>query len=340
MVSPCTASPSCKDRVRASFVDSRGRACSLDDVRGRPVIIALDPAEFTPKDMLEHAAELRPELRGLGSALIVLGRRKHWLIEPDDAPEPLTARDPAGLDALCLRLGGRDHLSLFVFDAGRITWSFRDSTGTLRLLDALGRAATHRARSSTLHISRRQLLVASLAGALTMALFERQSLARSAPPRQTTVAPAQVSLEVNGTAHTLDIEPRVTLLDALRENLKLTGTKKGCDHGQCGACTVLVDGRRINACLTLAIMHEGAKVTTIEGLGTPDKLHPMQEAFLRHDAFQCGYCTPGQIVSAVALVSEGRARNAEQIREQMSGNICRCGAYPNIVAAISEQQKV
>lgn len=341
MVSPCiAASPkstsTSKERFQAAFVDGRGRVCSLEQVRGRPVIVALDPAEFDSA----HAAELRPELRGLGSALIVMGRSQLWLVEPDDAPELLTARDPAALDTLRIRLGGRERLSMFVFDGGRISWSFRDETGALRLLDALGRAATHRAHSSTLHISRRELLVASLSAALTMAIFERQSLARSAPPRTTTVSPAQVTLEVNGTSHTLELEPRVTLLDALRENLKLTGTKKGCDHGQCGACTVLVDGRRINACLTLAIMHEGAKVTTIEGLGTLNKLHPMQEAFLHHDAFQCGYCTPGQIVSAVALVAEGRARNAEQIREQMSGNLCRCGAYPNIVAAIAEVQKV
>jgi xanthine dehydrogenase YagT iron-sulfur-binding subunit len=143
-----------------------------------------------------------------------------------------------------------------------------------------------------------------------------------------------VTLNVNGADHALEIEPRVTLLDALRERLVLTGTKKGCDQGQCGACTVLVDGRRVNACLTLAIATEGKKVTTVEGLAHDGRLHPVQAAFIEYDAFQCGYCTPGQICSAVGLIAEGRTRSDAEIREYMSGNICRCGAYTNIVAAI------
>ena len=145
-----------------------------------------------------------------------------------------------------------------------------------------------------------------------------------------------LNLTVNGTAHKLSIEPRVTLLDLLREQLDLTGTKKGCDYGQCGACTVHVDGHRVNSCLTLAMMVDGKKVTTIEGLAKGDRLHPMQEAFIKHDGFQCGYCTPGQIMSAVACVREGHANSEGEIREYMSGNICRCGAYPNIVNAIQE----
>jgi xanthine dehydrogenase YagT iron-sulfur-binding subunit len=145
-----------------------------------------------------------------------------------------------------------------------------------------------------------------------------------------------LQVEVNGAAHTLNIEPRVTLLDFLREQLHLTGTKKGCDHGQCGACTVHVDGKRIISCLSLAVMNEGKKVTTIEGLAKGDQLHPMQEAFIRHDGLQCGYCTPGQIMSAIACVKEGHANSEEEIREFMSGNICRCGAYPNIVDAIMD----
>jgi xanthine dehydrogenase YagT iron-sulfur-binding subunit len=151
-------------------------------------------------------------------------------------------------------------------------------------------------------------------------------------------APAKVkiTLRVNGVARELAIAPWTTLLDALRLYLDLTGTKKGCDHGQCGACTVLVDGRRIYSCLTLAVMKDGAQVTTIEGLAQGDALHPMQQAFIDHDAFQCGYCTPGQICSAVGLIAEGKARTADEIRELMSGNICRCGAYPNILAAIQE----
>ena len=145
-----------------------------------------------------------------------------------------------------------------------------------------------------------------------------------------------VRLTVNGAGVELVIAPWTTLLDALRDRLNLTGTKKGCDHGQCGACTVLVDGRRINSCLTLAVMKEGAEVTTVEGLASNSELHPLQQAFIDHDAFQCGYCTSGQICSAAGLIAEGKARTADEIRELMSGNICRCGAYPNIVAAIQQ----
>ena len=147
---------------------------------------------------------------------------------------------------------------------------------------------------------------------------------------------AAVTLKINGRETALRLDPRVTLLDALRERLGLTGSKKGCDHGQCGACTVLVNGRRINSCLSLAVTHEGDEITTIEGLATGDELHPVQAAFLEQDGFQCGYCTPGQICSAVALLKEGHAGSDGEIREWMSGNICRCGAYPNILAAIRE----
>jgi len=145
-----------------------------------------------------------------------------------------------------------------------------------------------------------------------------------------------VRLRVNGTEHNVAVEPNVTLLDALRERLGLTGTKKGCDRGECGACTVLVDGRRTKSCLSLAVMQEGRAITTIEGIALGDQLHPIQQAFIRHDAFQCGYCTPGQIISAVALLQEGHARSDGEIREWMSGNLCRYSAYPNIVAAIRE----
>jgi xanthine dehydrogenase YagT iron-sulfur-binding subunit len=144
------------------------------------------------------------------------------------------------------------------------------------------------------------------------------------------------SIEVNGVNHQMKIDPRVTLLDLLRERLNLTGTKKGCDYGQCGACTVHVNGHRVNSCLTLAVMNDGNRVTTIEGLANGKELHPMQAAFIKHDGFQCGYCTSGQIMSSVACIREGHADNEDEIREFMSGNICRCGAYPNIVAAIKE----
>jgi xanthine dehydrogenase YagT iron-sulfur-binding subunit len=145
-----------------------------------------------------------------------------------------------------------------------------------------------------------------------------------------------VELKINGAVHKLLLDPRTSLLDLLREHLQLTGSKKGCDHGQCGACTVLINGRRVNSCLCLAVAHDGEEITTIEGLAKGDQLHPMQAAFVEHDGFQCGYCTPGQICSAVACVHEGHATEDDQIREWMSGNLCRCGAYPNIVDAIKQ----
>jgi xanthine dehydrogenase YagT iron-sulfur-binding subunit len=211
-------------------------------------------------------------------------------------------------------------------------------------------------------VSRRHFLQAAgaAAGLAPLAAPAQSRVERvtdAAPDSQRPRSPTErtLRLRVNGLARELVIEPRVTLLDALREKLALTGTKKGCDRGQCGACTVLVDGRRINSCLTLAVMQEGREITTIEGIGTPDALHPVQAAFVSHDAFQCGYCTPGQVCSAVALVGELKAQTLSaatfetaprgipprtipisdaEIRERMSGNVCRCGAYSNIVAAV------
>ena len=198
------------------------------------------------------------------------------------------------------------------------------------------------------HVTRRGVLVGSSA---TAALAGMKKGNAQQPLPQQSVSMAKVALTVNGKSRTISVDTRTSLLDALREELKLTGTKKGCDHGQCGACTVLVAGVRINCCLTLAIMHDGDEITTIEGLGMPDKLHPMQRAFVKHDGYQCGYCTPGQICSAVAVLDE-IARgipsqvsddllakpklSGEELRERMSGNICRCGAYSNIVEAIAE----
>lgn len=201
-----------------------------------------------------------------------------------------------------------------------------------------------------LPISRRGLLKA---GAVSMTALALPSMAGAQEQATMASKPVMsgVKLNVNGAERALDVDTRTTLLDALREHLHLNGTKKGCDHGQCGACTVIVDGRRINACLTLAVMHEGARITTIEGLGTPQNLHPMQRAFVKHDGYQCGYCTPGQICSAVAVLDEIKqgipshvssdlttapSASANEIRERMSGNLCRCGAYSNIIDAISE----
>jgi xanthine dehydrogenase YagT iron-sulfur-binding subunit len=207
-------------------------------------------------------------------------------------------------------------------------------------------------------LTRRELLIA---GAVTATAAAVPALAHAqaantppgAPAPVASPAPvhAKIKLQINGALREVDIDLRTTLLDVLREHVQLTGTKKGCDHGQCGACTVILDGRRINSCLTLAVMHDGAQVTTIEGLGTPDHLHPMQAAFIKHDGYQCGYCTPGQICSAVSVLkeieqglpshvsaslTEKPLLSAAEIRERMSGNICRCGAYSNILDAITE----
>ena len=211
--------------------------------------------------------------------------------------------------------------------------------------------------ADTCAISRRGLLIASAGASAAVAAGAPLDAAAQvpsrpgAPPQENLVASTRVTLEVNGRPHTLTVDNRTSLLDLLREHLQLTGTKKGCDHGQCGACTIHLDGRRVNACLTLAVMHEGARITTIEGLGTPDKMHPMQTAFVRHDGYQCGYCTPGQICSAVAVLDEIKAGipshvtadlttrpllSIDELRERMSGNICRCGAYSNIMDAVAE----
>jgi xanthine dehydrogenase YagT iron-sulfur-binding subunit len=219
----------------------------------------------------------------------------------------------------------------------------------------LGEKAVERnmQRPSDFELSRRRLLIAGAASlaAPAVARTVTPSAAKAQVPATGAPVMSKISFNVNGKVREIEADTRTTLLDALREHLHFTGTKKGCDHGQCGACTVIVDGRRINSCLTLAVMHEGGSVTTIEGLGTPDNMHPMQAAFVKHDGYQCGYCTPGQICSAVAVLDEIKAgipshvstdlntapefSNAE-LRERMSGNICRCGAYSNIAEAISE----
>lgn len=207
----------------------------------------------------------------------------------------------------------------------------------------------HHGDQAGARINRRDLLIMG-AGTAVVAQTDAQAvLAESAP--SPLPGPHTVRLNVNGAAHSVQLDARTTLLDTLREHLHLTGTKKGCDHGQCGACTVIVDGRRLNSCLTLAVMHEGAAVTTVEGLGTPQALHPIQAAFVKHDGYQCGYCTPGQICSAVAVLDEVKrgvpshvsadltaqpVLSMDELRERMSGNICRCGAYANIVDAMVE----
>jgi xanthine dehydrogenase YagT iron-sulfur-binding subunit len=188
--------------------------------------------------------------------------------------------------------------------------------------------------------SRREFVATALAAALALAaaplLAQAETLTSRIVPERPDQAPVRVTLNVNGRPLALSIEPRVTLLDALREHAGLTGSKKGCDHGQCGACTVHVNGRRQLSCLTFAVMHQGDQITTVEGLASGDTLHPMQTAFIAHDGFQCGYCTSGQLMSATALLKEPCGPSDAEVRECMSGNICRCGAYPGIVAAIQD----
>jgi xanthine dehydrogenase YagT iron-sulfur-binding subunit len=205
--------------------------------------------------------------------------------------------------------------------------------------------------SINIEITRRTVIETGTTALLLTALPRAALAAGAADDAGPPPPPATMELRINGSSHTLTLDPRTTLLDALREHLALTGSKKGCDHGQCGACTVLIDGRRINSCLTLAVMHDGQSITTIEGLAEGDRLHPLQAAFVEHDGFQCGYCTSGQICSAVGMLTESRngmpsyvtadlTQHAQlteaEIRERMSGNICRCAAYPNIVAAIKQ----
>jgi xanthine dehydrogenase YagT iron-sulfur-binding subunit len=301
---------------------------------------------------------IRAELRGLGAVLVVFSDTGIWSFRPDDEME---RRSPGGteVDVEVERVAalygvprtadGALPVSVLVLDAdGAIRFSRTqepDEATTpeqtvLGALSAAGRTVAARARASErVTISRRELVITSLIAGFVLAL---DSACRR-PTAATVVdldagheGDLDIVLRINGADHALRIDPRVSLLDALRERLDLTGTKKGCDHGQCGACTVLIDGRRVCSCLTLAVAAQGTQVTTIEGLAHGNELHPMQQAFATLDGFQCGYCTPGQIMSAVALLAEGHARTDDEVREHMSGNLCRCGAYPNIVAAIQQ----
>jgi xanthine dehydrogenase YagT iron-sulfur-binding subunit len=208
-----------------------------------------------------------------------------------------------------------------------------EQTGRSRIVDSLVET-----QGAPDELSRREFLQQAAAGTVVVGIMGGQPAMFSAPAAPTESDLIPVTLKINRRAYQVHLDPRVTLLDALRENVGLTGTKKGCDHGQCGACTVLSDGRRIYSCLTLAAMQSGAEITTIEGLADGETLHPIQAAFIARDAFQCGYCTSGQICSAVGLLKEGHAHSEAEIRELMSGNICRCGAYPNIVKAIQDVQ--
>jgi xanthine dehydrogenase YagT iron-sulfur-binding subunit len=339
---------------RVDLCNAQGPIFSLSDYAGRTVVLAFlaDGALDAPSEA--HLETIRAELRGLGAVLIAVSSLGLWGFSPDDeidlhaGPGEIAEDDVASARVRYgVPPGGA---ALFVID----------STATLRfarpLLDPSG--ATLPALATALsgagrmlvggprqwRPSRREVVVGSLVAGLSLGFLDScghnpEREVASAASGASALAESEVTLKVNGVARTLRLDSRVTLLDALRERLALTGTKKGCDHGQCGACTVLVDGRRVSSCLTLAIATQGPEITTIEGLADGERLHPMQAAFVACDALQCGYCTPGQILSAVALVREGHAISDGDVREQMSGNLCRCGAYPNIVAAIQSARK-
>jgi xanthine dehydrogenase YagT iron-sulfur-binding subunit len=316
---------------------------------GQPLVVAFADVLLLRESTL--LKRIRAELRGLGAALFLISQGRVFAFRPDDeldldgtssvvSAETLTTlRTACGLTAsatateLSLIVAGGDGHVL-----ARHSLSASDQLSALADgLSAAGREVL--AQSPSVLLSRREVVLASLVGAFALLALGgcHHASTPSATPAATpapTSRSRKITLNVNGQPHPLELEPRVSLLDALRERLALTGSKKGCDHGQCGACTVLIDGRRVNACLTLAVMVGDAPITTIEGLAKGDALHPMQAAFVEQDALQCGYCTPGQIMSALGLVRENRAHSDAEVREHMSGNICRCGAYPNIVAAI------
>jgi xanthine dehydrogenase YagT iron-sulfur-binding subunit len=325
------------------------------------MVLAFVPA-WSGKEDAAELRSIRAELRGLGAGLVVYSDTGIWSFRPDDEME---RRAPAGpdIEVEIGRVAALYGVPGAVDTAAPVTVLVLDADGAIRfsrtqqpdesvspertLLDALsaaGRLASRRLAvpaPEPTTISRRELVVTSLMAGFALALASgcRRPLARSGatnlqPDAGREEGGLDVVLNINGEDHALRLDPRVTLLDALRERLDRTGTKKGCDHGQCGACTVLVDGRRVCSCLTLAVSAQGTKVTTIEGLAHGDELHPMQQAFASLDALQCGYCTPGQIMSAVGMLAEGHAHTDDEVREQMSGNLCRCGAYTNIVAAV------
>jgi len=319
---------------------------------GQPLVLVFARNWGEPSPATLEA--IRAELRGLGAALLVLGLHSLFCFRPDDELEEV--EPTAVLEAGVGKLFEQYEVDPGALAAGQLTLCVLDATGRLRfrrtadaadgipeaLLRALqiaGKTAiSGPADARDWLIKRREVVVLSLLGALALVLADGCKREVPNAPAPTPAPPKArefpVTLRVNGQQHELMVEPRVSLLDALRERLGLTGSKKGCDHGQCGACTVLVDGRRVNACLTLAIMVGDKPVTTIEGMAEGERLHPLQAAFITEDALQCGYCTPGQIMSAAGLLKENRAHTDDEVREHLSGNICRCGAYANIVRAV------
>ncbi|MFO0614903.1 MAG: (2Fe-2S)-binding protein [Polyangiaceae bacterium] len=305
-------------------------------------VVAFVPG-WTSTRFLSEQRRVRAELRALGADLVVVSESGAFRVSTDGAG-PLPDARPEGLGPPEGSVG-----IYLVDDARRVRFEHVDASADpadaaenlARALGAATAAMRGPATACPARMTRREWTIASLAIGLGAVFLggcgdRAPTEASSAAVESSTKPPSQplVTLRVNGQVHTFQMDPRATLLDALRERLDLPGTKKGCDHGQCGACTVLVGGQRILSCLALAITMEEKEITTIEGLAHGEALHPMQQAFLDEDAFQCGYCTPGQILSAVGLLLEGAPRDDADIRERMCGNLCRCGAYENIVAAI------
>jgi xanthine dehydrogenase YagT iron-sulfur-binding subunit len=298
---------------------------------GTACLFVLD--ETTHPDL----ARVRPRMRAIGAeALVVVGATRVCVFSADTDVGART------VDRSSLRPARQPRARVVLVDGdGVVRFEHESSSGSLE--DAVDEAVS--LAPAGVRVSRRHLVAATVATGFVAACGPAETPnAKTPAPWMTSsnlagATELDVTLVVNGKTERLHIEPRVTLLDALRERLGLVGTKMGCDMGQCGACTVLVDGRRVTSCLMLAAMADGKKVTTIEGLASGDTLHPVQASFASEDAFQCGFCTPGQIMSAVGLLSEGHARTDDEVREQMSGNICRCGAYPNIVRAVQRARE-
>jgi len=335
--------------------DDDDSAFSLRRFSGSPVVLAFSSSRWDPaaSEQVQSYNRLIARMPGLaGARLLHIGANSPWCeLGFADAQLSIPVIADGGAE-LAKLYGVHDEPAVFVIDAhGIVRW--RHVAGDpLPSRDEVARALAPGADEMTRAggaWTRREFVATAMAASFAIAFLPltrraelRAQAPRAAPPMRADTIP--VTLQVNGQAMTLQLEPRVTLLDALREYAGMTGSKKGCDHGQCGACTVHVEGRRVLSCLTFAVMQQGKPITTIEGLAqsagaTGDALHPMQEAFLAHDGFQCGYCTPGQIMSACAMVKEPWGREDADVREAMSGNICRCGAYPNIVAAIQEVRR-
>lgn len=348
-----------------------GAARTLSDLRGQPVVLAFASSEWDPA-RAEQAAQVRQTFAQLGDARAQwMGASPdgshHMVVDGEDIRVPVVA----GLDAqgpVAAQYGVQGGQAWFVLDGeGVVRWQYAAPAGLAPTVETVraalaslasiegadaapGREALEAVPAFVTEkrgVSRREFLAAALAGALALTLASHSADAAKSSPLVPLTSPEArygsdtlpVTLNINGTDHKLQIDARVSLLDAARERIGLTGSKKGCDHGQCGACTMLVDGKRINSCLALAVMQQGKKITTIEGIAHGDTLHPVQAAFIAHDGYQCGYCTPGQVVSAVALLSEPCGPTDADVRECMSGNLCRCGAYPNIVDAVQSVRK-